>query len=77
MTFFDKPLGRRTILKGGAAAIATLAAPGVLRAAEPAPIKVGILQPVTGALASGIVLLSAAGYFVPEMHDWLAMIPGK
>ncbi len=51
MTFFDKPLGRRTILKGGAAAIATLAAPGVLRAAEPAPIKVGILQPVTGALA--------------------------
>lgn len=51
MTFLDKPLGRRTVLKGGAAAIATLAAPGVLRAAEPAPVKVGILQPVTGALA--------------------------
>ncbi|MHC5656284.1 ABC transporter substrate-binding protein [Stappia sp.] len=51
MKFLETSIRRRTILKGGAAALATLAAPGVLRAAEPAPIKVGILQPVTGALA--------------------------
>jgi len=43
---------RRTILKTGAAAFATgvVAAPLVLRA-QPAAIKVGVLQPVTGALA--------------------------
>ncbi|RAI33205.1 ABC transporter substrate-binding protein [Rhodoplanes serenus] len=43
---------RRTILKTGAAALATgvLGAPTVLRA-QPAAIKVGVLQPVTGALA--------------------------
>jgi branched-chain amino acid transport system substrate-binding protein len=51
MTLVETHLKRRTILKGGAAAFATLSAPAVLRAAEPAPIKVGILQPVTGALA--------------------------
>lgn len=51
MKFLETSIRRRTILKGGAAALATLAAPGVLRAAEPAQIKVGILQPVTGALA--------------------------
>ncbi len=38
---------RRALMLGAAGA---LAAPGVLRA-QPAPIKVGILQPVTGALA--------------------------
>ncbi len=38
---------RRAMLLGAAGA---LAAPGLLRA-QPAPIKVGILQPVTGALA--------------------------
>jgi branched-chain amino acid transport system substrate-binding protein len=40
-------LSRRTILAAGAA---TLAAPAILRA-QPAPVKLGILQPVTGALA--------------------------
>lgn len=51
MTLISMPLGRRSVLKGGAAVLAGVAAPAVLRAAEPAPIKVGILQPVTGALA--------------------------
>lgn len=51
MKRFDTAISRRSVLKGSAAALATLAAPSVLRAAEPAPIKVGILQPVTGALA--------------------------
>ena len=41
---------RRTLLGGGAALAGALAAPAILRA-QPAPIKLGILQPVTGALA--------------------------
>lgn len=40
------PLGRRTLLAGAGA----LAMPAVLHA-QPAPVKLGILQPVTGALA--------------------------
>ncbi len=51
MKFIDTTFNRRTVLKGGAAALATMAAPAIVRGAEPAPIKVGILQPVTGALA--------------------------
>jgi branched-chain amino acid transport system substrate-binding protein len=43
-------LNRRTVLQGTAAAAAIIAAPGLLRA-QAAPIKIGILQPVTGALA--------------------------
>jgi branched-chain amino acid transport system substrate-binding protein len=50
MTGPDILINRRSILKNGVAALATIAAPSVLRA-EPAPIKIGILQPVTGALA--------------------------
>jgi branched-chain amino acid transport system substrate-binding protein len=41
---------RRTILRGAAATGALLAMPGLVRAQSPA-IKIGILQPVTGALA--------------------------
>ena len=42
---------RRAMLQGSAAAAAAIvAAPGILRA-QPAPVKIGILQPVTGALA--------------------------
>lgn len=41
---------RRLIGTAGAAAAAAVAMPGVLRA-QPAAIKIGILQPVTGALA--------------------------
>lgn len=43
-------IDRRTLLKTGAASAGLLAAPAYLRA-QPAPIKLGILQPVTGALA--------------------------
>jgi branched-chain amino acid transport system substrate-binding protein len=43
-------INRRTILRGAAATGALIAAPGLVRAQAPA-IKVGILQPVTGALA--------------------------
>lgn len=51
MKILNTTLHRRTVLKGGAAALATIAAPAIVRGAEPAPVKVGILQPVTGALA--------------------------
>jgi branched-chain amino acid transport system substrate-binding protein len=43
-------IDRRTLLQSGAAATTLLAAPAYLRA-QGAPIKIGILQPVTGALA--------------------------
>ncbi|PGH55810.1 ABC transporter substrate-binding protein [Azospirillum palustre] len=48
-------ISRRTVLKAGAAAAAVtalpFAAPSVLRAQTPPVVKIGILQPVTGALA--------------------------
>jgi branched-chain amino acid transport system substrate-binding protein len=43
-------LNRRLLLAGGGATAATLAMPGLVRA-QPAAVKIGILQPVTGALA--------------------------
>jgi branched-chain amino acid transport system substrate-binding protein len=43
-------LNRRTILQGAGATAAIVAAPGLVRA-QAAPVKIGILQPVTGALA--------------------------
>lgn len=43
-------LSRRAVLAGSAAGSAAIAMPGVLRAQAPA-VKIGILQPVTGALA--------------------------
>ncbi|MBN8873820.1 MAG: ABC transporter substrate-binding protein [Rhodospirillales bacterium] len=48
MTF--RPTTRRSTLAAGAAAIAGLAMPTVLRA-EPAAIKIGLIHPVTGPLA--------------------------
>src|SRR5689334_12729090 len=50
MTMRPGPIGRRSVLKGGGAALATVAMPAVLRA-QAKPVKIGILQPVTGALA--------------------------
>lgn len=50
MKFEMSGFSRRAVLKGSAAALATLAMPAILRA-QAAAIKVGILQPVTGALA--------------------------
>jgi branched-chain amino acid transport system substrate-binding protein len=43
-------LNRRSILQGAGASAAIIAAPGLVRA-QAAPVKIGILQPVTGALA--------------------------
>lgn len=43
-------VSRRTAVQGGLAAAATLAMPGLVRAQAPA-VKLGVLQPVTGALA--------------------------
>jgi branched-chain amino acid transport system substrate-binding protein len=43
-------LNRRNVLQATGAAAAMIAAPGILRA-QATPIKIGILQPVTGALA--------------------------
>jgi branched-chain amino acid transport system substrate-binding protein len=51
MTTRKTDINRRAALKGGAIAVATLAAPAHLRA-EAAPVKVGVLQPLTGALAN-------------------------
>ncbi len=42
---------RRAVLKGGVAATALLASPAVLRGQSAPAVKLGILQPVTGALA--------------------------
>ena len=50
MSLHDLRPTRRVILGGAGAAAGLLAAPAVLRA-QPAPVKLGILQPVTGALA--------------------------
>jgi branched-chain amino acid transport system substrate-binding protein len=50
MALFEASSTRRSTLMGGLAAGAVLAAPAVLRA-QPAAFKLGILQPVTGALA--------------------------
>ncbi|MDA8248460.1 MAG: ABC transporter substrate-binding protein [Rhodospirillales bacterium] len=45
-----RPVSRRSVLAAGAATAAALARPAILRA-DPPPVKLGILQPVTGALA--------------------------
>jgi len=50
MSIVNTELNRRRALQAGAALAGTLALPGVLRA-QGAAVKVGILQPVTGALA--------------------------
>ena len=46
-----RTLNRRHLIAGTATAAASLALPGLLRAAEPPAVKIGVLQPVTGALA--------------------------
>lgn len=50
MSPLDRRTSRRAVLKGGAAAAALVSAPAYLRA-QGAAVKIGILQPVTGALA--------------------------
>ncbi|GJD52115.1 hypothetical protein OPKNFCMD_4877 [Methylobacterium crusticola] len=51
MTPFDAKPGRRSVLRGGLAAASLVAMPAVLRAQAPV-VKLGIIQPVTGALAN-------------------------
>src|SRR5262249_13705588 len=46
---FHRSVSRRALLQAGGAAV-VLGMPAILRA-EPQPVKLGILQPVTGALA--------------------------
>lgn len=52
MTMTRTSINRRNFIKAGAAGAAVLAAPGILRAqTTPPAIKIGILQPVTGAFS--------------------------
>ena len=55
-------IGRRTVLVAGAA---TLAAPAILRA-QPASVKIGLIHPVTGALAYGGQLCRTGGQVAIE-----------
>lgn len=48
MSKMNRQVDRRRFLKSGVAGMAMLSAPALLRAQTPAPVKVGILQPVTG-----------------------------
>ncbi len=50
MSLLERRPSRRAVLWTGTGAAALLAAPAYLRA-QPAAVKIGILQPVTGALA--------------------------
>ncbi len=50
MSIVKDSISRRSVLAGASLSAATLAAPGLLRAQVPS-VKIGILQPVTGALA--------------------------
>src|SRR6185295_8877978 len=50
MNNVTKPVSRRGFVAGTTALASTLAAPGVLRA-QPAPIKIGLIHPVTGFVA--------------------------
>ena len=50
MSLSERRPSRRAVLRTGTGAAALLAAPAYLRA-QPAAVKIGILQPVTGALA--------------------------
>jgi branched-chain amino acid transport system substrate-binding protein len=69
MTSFLKPMSRRAVLRNGAALTGVLAAPGLLRA-EPAPVKFGLLQPISGAFAlDGDLARIGADYAVKEIND--------
>ncbi|SDW88245.1 amino acid/amide ABC transporter substrate-binding protein, HAAT family [Albimonas donghaensis] len=70
MTAMFKSPSRRAVLRGGAAAAVTvLAAPRVLRA-QPAAVKLGLLQPMSGFLAqAGDLARIGAEYAVKEIND--------
>ncbi|MCE7030631.1 ABC transporter substrate-binding protein [Jiella avicenniae] len=70
MSISNGRIGRRTVLRGGAALGATLAMPGILRAQTPEAIKVGILQPVTGTLAQdGELGRTGAEHAIKAVND--------
>ncbi|MGJ4948073.1 ABC transporter substrate-binding protein [Bradyrhizobium sp. HKCCYLS20291] len=69
MTRHQNSPSRRTVLKSGVALTSMLAAPGLLRA-EPAPVKVGLLQPISGAFAlDGDLAKIGAEFAVKEIND--------
>lgn len=69
MTRISKSMSRRTVLKSGVALTSMLAAPGLLRA-EPAPVKVGLLQPISGAFAlDGDLAKIGAEFAIKEIND--------
>ncbi|MCD2178605.1 ABC transporter substrate-binding protein [Rhizobium sp. C1] len=61
----DFEIKRRTLLKASGAAAVTLAMPGILRAATPT-VKVGVLEPLTGALAYNGTQSAAGAKFAAE-----------
>jgi branched-chain amino acid transport system substrate-binding protein len=62
-------VSRRTLLQAGGALAATLAAPGLVRAQAPT-IKIGLLQPITGAFANdGDLAKIGAEYAIKEIND--------
>lgn len=69
MTTFTNSLTRRTVLKAGGAAATILAAPGLVRAQVPT-VKIGLVQPITGAFAGdGDLARIGAEYAVKEIND--------
>ncbi|SFB16243.1 amino acid/amide ABC transporter substrate-binding protein, HAAT family [Rhizobium sp. NFR07] len=62
-------VSRRTLLQTGGALAATLAAPGLVRAQAPT-VKIGLLQPMTGAFANdGDLAKIGAEYAIKEIND--------
>jgi branched-chain amino acid transport system substrate-binding protein len=62
-------VSRRTLLQTGGVLAATLAAPGLVRAQAPT-VKIGLLQPITGAFANdGDLAKIGAEYAIKEIND--------
>jgi len=69
MTTNDNSATRRQFLKTGVAAGAMLSAPAMLRAQSPAPVKIGILQSMTGTFAlDGALAKSGVELAVEEIN---------
>lgn len=69
----DFDVKRRTLLKASGAVAATLAMPGLLRAAPPT-VKIGVLEPLTGALAYNGTQSAAGAKFAVEKINALGGI---
>ncbi|TWF58534.1 ABC transporter substrate-binding protein [Neorhizobium alkalisoli] len=69
MKTLTNSFSRRTVLKAGGAAATILAAPGLVRAQAPI-VKIGLVQPITGAFAGdGDLARIGAEYAVKEIND--------